>query len=414
MKSCEEKTTNSHRFYSLHYFKLHLPDFTQQLSQQGFTSLTIQSYVDAVTHFDTWLKKKNIALDKITRDVVVGFSKHSCHCRGSRKKHIMSSKYIKRVQRFVDFIEQQGIIHQKSPTFHESRPPLLVQFRASMNLRGLSPLTLGNYEHSVSKLLPLLGDDPKDYTAKNVRDSICNLAQKCSRSEAKNLTTALRAYLRFLAVEGLCRPNLDCAVPTVAQWSLSSMPRYITAQEIIRVIDSCDIHTHKGLRDRAILLLLARLGLRSGDIVSMRLDDIHWSEGTLRVKGKGNREDLLPLPQKVGDAILAYLKKARPAVAIEQIFLCLNAPYRPFASSSPISTIVDTALSRADILNPPSRGAHLLRHSAATDMLRSGASLETVSLILRHRSLDMTAYYAKVDIPMLQQVAQLWPEGGSC
>jgi len=152
------------------------------------------------------------------------------------------------------------------------------------------------------------------------------------------------------------------------------------------------------------------LGLRAGDIVAMQLDDICWSESYLRLKGKGNREDMLPLPQDVGDAILKYIEMGRPVVAVQKIFLCLNAPYRPFASSPTVSSIVDAALNRAGISNPPTRGAHLLRHSAATDMLRSGATLETISSVLRHRSLDMTAYYAKVDIPMLEKITQPWPE----
>jgi integrase/recombinase XerD len=142
----------------------------------------------------------------------------------------------------------------------------------------------------------------------------------------------------------------------------------------------------------------------------MKLSDLNWSAGNIRIRGKSKREDLLPLPQEVGDAVLAYIDKARPPVAIEQVFLCLYAPYRPFASSGLVSNIVDAALARAGILNPPSRGAHLLRHSAATSFLRSGTSLETVSSILRHKSLDMTAYYAKVDIPMLMQISQPWPE----
>jgi integrase/recombinase XerD len=176
------------------------------------------------------------------------------------------------------------------------------------------------------------------------------------------------------------------------------------------VIASCDIQTKQGLRDRAIILLLSRLGLRASDVSEMRIDDINWLEATLRVCGKSKREVLLPLPQDVGDALLTYIEKARPLVAIDKLFLCLKAPYRPFPTSSGISSVVCAALSRAGIENPPSRGAHLLRHTAATNMLRNGVSLETVSTVLRHRSLDMTAYYAKIDIPRLQKVAQPWTE----
>lgn len=167
---------------------------------------------------------------------------------------------------------------------------------------------------------------------------------------------------------------------------------------------------NRKLRDRAIILLLSRLGLRARDVSEMKINDINWQEGTLKVCGKNKKEVLLPLPQEVGNAILSYIEKARPLIAIDTLFLCLNAPYRAFVTSSNVSCIVRSALTRANILNPPSCGAHLLRHTAATNMLRKGASLETVSAVLRHASLDMTVYYAKVDIPRLSRIAQPWPE----
>lgn len=409
-----QANTNDHRFLLPHYLKPHLTAFSQELSDQGFTPSTIQGYEDSIAHFGTWLHKKRISLLEINYEVVINFAKHRCYCPGVRKKHSISQKYGKRVKRFVNYLNQHGVIDCQPNTTIKSLPPLLVNFTGHLQLRGLSPRTVERYVRLMFKLLPFLGNDPGKYDAKTIKQVICKLAKQCSRAETKNLTTALRAYLRFLTIESLCRPDLDRTVPTVAQWSLSSVPRYITAQEIKCVIDSCDIRTHKGLRDRAIILFLACLGLRAGDIVNMRIDDINWNAGTVCISGKGQREDRLPLPQDVGDAVLAYLDKARPPVIVKQIFLCLNAPYRPFSSSASISNIVAAALNRAGISDPPSRGAHLLRHSAATNMLRSGASLETVSSILRHRSLDMTAYYAKVDIPMLQKIVQPWPEDASC
>jgi integrase len=161
---------------------------------------------------------------------------------------------------------------------------------------------------------------------------------------------------------------------------------------------------HAGTRDKAILLLLARLGLRAGDVLNLRLADLDWNEGRVKVCGKGRRETWLPLPQEVGAAILSYLKR-RPVVAIDRVFLSVRAPCRPLHQSSP-ANIVRRALRRAGIEDAPSTGATLLRHSAATSMLRAGASLEGVSAMLRHRSLDMTVYYAKVDVPMLRRIAQ--------
>jgi site-specific recombinase XerD len=203
-------------------------------------------------------------------------------------------------------------------------------------------------------------------------------------------------------------------VPFVPQWRLSSLPRYLSSADVERLIVSCDLDTAHGVRDRAILLLFARLGLRVGDVRDMQLHDIDWMAGTVLVSGKGRREVRLPLPQDVGDALLAYIDQARPVVAEERLFLRSCAPYRPFTSSSTISCVVSQALRRAGIKDPPSRDGNLLRHSAATAMLRGGATLQSVGAVLRHRSLDTTAHYAKVDLPMLQQIAQPWPGERSC
>ena len=180
------------------------------------------------------------------------------------------------------------------------------------------------------------------------------------------MTTALRGYLRFLAAHGVCRPWLDRAVPVIPQWRLSALPRYLPPADVERLIASCDLTKPHGIRDKAILLLLARLGLRAGDILGMRLDDIEWDEGTLRVRGKGRREVRLPLPQDAGDALLDYLERARPRVDDDRMFLRSSAPYRSFAGPCAISDVVRLALKRAGIADPPSRGTNLLRHSAAT------------------------------------------------
>ena len=168
-----------------------------------------------------------------------------------------------------------------------------------------------------------------------------------------------------------------------------------------------------GIRDRAILLLLARLGLRAGDVVGLELRDIDWAAARVRVVGKGRREVRLPLPQDVGDAMLAYLRTRRTGVACDRVFLRARAPWRPLASRSCVSNIVKRAVVRAAV-SAPTRGAHLLRHSAATAMLREGISLPAIGVVLRHRSVETTAHYAKVDVELLRSVAQPWLGGVSC
>jgi len=402
------------QFLSPGYLTPHLVTFIDKLIEQHFTSLTIRSYFDSVAHFGGWLQKRGIPIEDINWDVAASFASHRCNCPGGRKKHAVSRKYARRVDKFLIYLDHIGVIDIPSRSSKIVPPPLVVRFREHLCQRGLASASIDTYEDSILTLLPLLGANPRKYHAALIREVICNSALQHSRCKTKKLSTALRVYLRFLAIEGLCVTDLDASVPTVAEWRLSSIPRYITSTEVERTINSCDLHSYHGLRDQAIILLLARLGLRAGDVVNMCISDINWLEGSISVRGKGKTEDKLPLPQDVGDALLAYLKKARPPVKFDQVFVCLNAPSRPFSSSASISCIVSAALLRAGIINPPSHGAHLLRHSAATTLLRDGAALETVSSVLRHHSLNMTAYYAKVDIHMLMKIAQPWPGGASC
>jgi integrase len=187
------------------------------------------------------------------------------------------------------------------------------------------------------------------------------------------------------------------------------LPRSLSAEEVDRLITACDGTDPGRLRDRAIVLMLARLGLRAGDVAQLRLTDIDWNNGTLQVSGKGRYQVRLPLPQDVGDALLRYLECRPSNIDTHHVFVRTNAPCRPFASGDAVSSVVKHALKRANI-EAPAKGAHLLRHTAATEMLRNGVPLDQAGLVLRHRSIDMTAYYAKADVTLLKQIAQPWPE----
>jgi site-specific recombinase XerD len=185
------------------------------------------------------------------------------------------------------------------------------------------------------------------------------------------------------------------------------LPIYLPADAIERIIESCDRSTPSGLRDRAVLLLFARLGLRAGDVANLRLGDIDWKTGRFRVIGKGRREAWLPLPQDAGDAVHAYLQRARPAASDDHVFLKVQAPIAACSASS-LSYRVAEAIRRAGV-DAPAHGAHLLRHSLATRMLREGATLDSIGVLLRHQDVETTALYSKVDVELLRQVAQPWP-----
>jgi len=224
----------------------------------------------------------------------------------------------------------------------------------------------------------------------------------------------MRAFIRFLIAEGRCAAGLEAAIPVFVHWRLASLPRYLQPDEVERIIDSCDTATSSGKRDRAILLLLARLGLRAGDIIRLRLGDIDWNEASVRVCGKGHRETRMPLTNEVGKAIVSYLKKGRPPTNSDVLFVRCVAPFHPFSSHTPVSSMVARRMYRAGVKRPIRGAAHLLRHSVATSLLRQGVSLQDIAAILRHRSIETTQVYAKVDIPALRQVIQAWPEVQSC
>jgi site-specific recombinase XerD len=188
----------------------------------------------------------------------------------------------------------------------------------------------------------------------------------------------------------------------------------LQSEDVERVIASCDPATPIGTRDRAILLLLARLGLRAGDIFRLRLGDIDWKEAGIRVAGKGRRQASLPLTQEIGDAIVAYIKDGRPQTDSDTLFIRSRAPFRALANHCAISMVVIQAMRRAGVTCPSRGAAHVLRHSIASSMLRQGASLQEIAGVLRHRSIATTEIYAKIDIVALRQIAQPWPEVKPC
>jgi site-specific recombinase XerD len=294
--------------------------------------------------------------------------------------------------------------------------PLLASFRHWMiEHRGLADSTLNHYEPIVAALLDTAGGDPTHFDAGSIRSFVLNRTACNVPSSAKNVISPLRTFLRYLIAEGKCSAGLDAAIPAVACWQLSTLPRYLPGADVERIVAACDPSTPVGSRDRAIVLLLAHLGLRAGDIVGMHISDIDWQEGSIRLSGKGRREDRLPLTQEVGDAILVYLEHGRPRVplGLDHLFLRSKAPIGPFSDSSTVSYIVAQAIRRAGV-TALFRGAHVLRHSAATEMLRQEVPLQDIGTILRHRSIETTALYAKVDLALLRLVVQPWPEVMPC
>jgi len=393
----------------------YLDDFTTWLESRGYGRSCIRRHVREVVHFAIWAKTKGLAIHALNRDALTQLRDHLADHQSLRypcgaHRHIYQSARV-----FLCFLEASGVVCLPASNIATPTPAdiLWCEFSEWMrSQRGTLDATLTNYHSPVAELLNSLGTDTRVFTAKELRQFLLQKAQRSSPEKLKNFATALRMFLRFLISRGDCIPGLDHAIPTVARWRLASLPKSISADDVERLINSCDSTVPLGARDRAILLLLARLGLRSNDVSMLRLSDLEWSDGTLTVAGKNRRETRLPLPQDVGDAILHYLEHGRPRVSSDRVFITITAPLVP-VSRQVISRAVRRALRRTNI-SAPMEGALLLRHSAATNLLRDGASLSAIGVILRHSSVDTTRVYAKVDVGLLNEIVMSWPEVSSC
>ena len=391
-----------------------LEKFAEALSQIGYADGVSRSHLRTAEHFVYWAYREGIPQAGFGSASLDRFNEHlaSCQCYGMRRRRSHGSSY--GAQLFLDI----GVcVERTRSTVLDSEPgeELFLAFSQWMHQhRGTSELTLYNYGNALRSMLKYVGNDQDKLTAAYLRQFILEQSNQKGVKAAKRSTTALRMFLRFLVAEGKCSAALLGAIPVVANWRLSSLPKYLQESEVERVIDSCNLSSPVGRRDRAILLLLARLGLRAGDVLRLRLSDIDWPGASIKVSGKGRQEVLLPLTQEVGLAIVEYLQTERPQTTTDTVFVRSRAPFREFANHCAVSALVERAMCRAGISCQSRGAAHVLRHSAATSMLRNGASLQDIAKVLRHRSVATTQIYAKVDTETLKEVVQPWPAEASC
>ena len=386
--------------------------FAGSLSEQGYAVDSIHRQVLLAACFSRWLKQNGVDVRSIGSDHPVRYlryrARHVRPCRGDRA----ALSYL------IDFLRRDGVI----PTEKISAPRLTPGERCAQayeqylrEVRALARATIVNY-------LPFIRDFLKDcfgvgrvtlsrLGARDVVRFVQRQAPRLHLKRAKLMTSALRSFLRYLRFRGDITLDLGAAVPVVANWSMTAIPRAIAADQVRQLLASIDRRTAIGRRDYAILLLLARLGLRSGEVASLELDDIDWNVGQLSVRGKSGRRSELPLPTEVGTAIAAYLRQGRPQSTSRRVFLRAKAPIRGFRGPSGVGCIVRHSLQRAGI-NAPTTGAHQFRHGLATEMLRQGASLGEIGELLGHRHPQTTMIYAKVDLKALRTLAMPWPGGG--
>ena len=389
----------------------YLDEFVCWLEGRGYGRTSIRRHIREVVHFGDWACEEGLSIkrcdQRALRKLRNHLAKHNqLRDRQGNHKHLYQSASV-----FVNFLEAIGLV--TALDLKAKTPELLREFCEWMRVqRGTLDSTLSNYRPCIISMLDSMGSEPKSYTARELREFLIRHTEQFRPGKSKTLATALRMFLRFLIARGDCAAGLDHAIPTVAHWRLSAIPKYLPADDVERLIDSCDQALSLGARDRAMLLLIARLGLRASDVSKLKMSDLDWREGKLIVSGKNRTETKLPLPQGVGDAILHYLKHGRAQIASNYVFITTTAPLVPISSKS-VSRAVFRALRRTGI-SAPTKGSHLLRHSLATKMLRDGAALASVGALLRHTSMQTTQVYAKVDFSSLKEVAMPWPEVQSC
>jgi len=389
--------------------ELSIQALATSLVEDGYADETIRWKLRLLADLGRWFGQTGLTVAHLDERHVEAFVKHRQQVRRGD---------LKTLEQFLDHLRKRAVIPDRAPV-RDLSPLADILSRYEKHLRserGLVTATVLNYLPYIRRFLVerfregpfLFGQvNPSD-----ISNFVLRHGPSMSVGRAQLMTTAFRSFFRYLFQKGELQANLAAAVPTVADWRLSTVPKYLAPEEVKKVLKACNRRTVSGRRDYAILLLLARLGLRAGEVVALQLDDIKWRAGEILVRGKGLFHDRMPLPSDVGKALASYLRRDRPACQTRRVFVCMKAPRRGFAHPSTLTTIVRRALARAD-LHPTFKGAHLLRFSLATSMLRSGATMGEIGEVLRHRIPNTTEIYAKVDFDGLRSLAHPWPIGGA-
>jgi site-specific recombinase XerD len=393
----------------------HLGAFVSSLIDQQYTASVIYIKAQHALAFDRWLAKRGAELADLG-DVHIERYQHRRRRRHQRILTETRRRECNHITQLLQFLRDHAVC-----------PAARIKITAADDLaacyeqhlqaqQGLAATTIKRYRTIARRFLhERFGCGVVDLRTLCAGDMIAFMQRrgKCLQPPAlKCVTIAVRSFLRYAQYRGEVATALAAAVPTVAAWTTTpAVPKAISPEHAQRAIDSCDLSTGVGLRDRAVLLLLARLGLRAHEIIALRLEDCDWDSGHLRVRSKSGREQLLPMPTDVGAAIAAYLQRGRPTGTDRHLFLRSTAPIRGLMpGSDAIGTIVRYALQRAQV-DAPHRGSHQFRHALAVRLLQGGASLREIGEVLRHQSPQSTSIYARVDINALRSLAMPWPGG---
>ncbi len=389
-------------------FGPYLDSFAQQLRDRGYNYAVAGLHIHLIDDFGGWMKRNRVSVAELS------LQHAERYVRYRRRRRQPTGCDTSALTQFIRFLRESGKIPQGKIPGPQSPCEFVTEQFVQYLLQecALSPETVRYYRKFVRVFLVDRFDTRDvDFTALCAAD-VVNFVQRQAAGytkRAKLVVTALRSFFRYLRYKDCIDIDLASAVPSVAQWAKATLPKAISPAQVEVLISSRRGRTAIERRDYATFLLLARLGLRAGEVVSLTLDDIDWKEGSITIKDKGRSRTKMPLPVDIGEAIAAYLQDGRPPSKLRSIFLSAKAPITSLSASGLSTRVKDTMDSLG--IEAPNRGCHLFRHSLATNMLRGGASLAEIGELLRHRSTQTTEIYAKVDLVSLRQLAMPWPGG---
>jgi len=389
----------------------HIGRFAEWLRKQGYAQSTRHQRVLLSAGLSRWLEDHGITVSQIASEHPRVYLQ--ARARAGLVRHTDTSA----LDQLMTFLRDQGVIPPAkiAPCRLTGLEREVRAFGTYLRqVRAVSEGTVGNYLRVIRLFLKQQFGNRRIRLSGLCADDVVGFVRReiprLSVPEAKHLTTALRSFLQYVRYRGNVVLDLAAAVPQVASWSMAAIPRAIPPDAIRQLLASMLRRTPIERRDYAIVLLLADLGLRAGEVARLELEDLDWNGGQVLVRGKGRHEAILPLPIRAGEAIVAYLRDGRPLSPTRRVILRAKAPYRGLQGSAAISGIVRRALRDAGVQSP-TKGAHQFRHALATQMLRRGASLREIGDVLRHRRPHTTTIYAKVDLVALRSLALPWPGG---
>ena len=388
--------------------------FLKHLRAAGYTEGTLLIKRPVVASFARWTRHKQVAVENLDESYIAAFVERPPRKRKARVRFELTV-----LRPFLEYLRLEAQVPTPPPRIDSS--PAADLHRCYVNYlrneRGLAENSICVYSPYIHDFLITMMDrsssaSPDGLDALTVKEFLLARVRDRSSEWSRLLATALRSFLRFLYVRGETATDLSLSVPTVRRWRQASVPTFLSLEEVESFLSTTDRSTPRGRRDYAILLLLARLGLRAGEVVFLELGDLRWRTGEIVVRCKGRILDRLPLLSEIGEALALYLHKDRLSCASRRVFLRMFAPRVGLKGPAAIGHVVRAALARAGLRRTSRGAAHIFRHSLASRRFRHGASIAEISEVLRHRSQNTTEIYAKVDFEALRGVARPWPATG--